>query len=589
MSKVLGFHWAVIAAGAMLLGLAAACAAEPEIVEVEKEVVVEKEVPVEVIVEKEVEVIKEVVTEVEKEVVVEKEVIVEVEVSAGPAFAPSGEVVMMVSQTPANLNAWRGFTEVNGPGYRNVVEQLVSRPLATGAITPMLAASWEISSPTTIEFKIREGLQFHDGTPLNAEAAAVAINYNYDPVNAFDLLDITGPRSAEAIDEYTLRVTTPEPDPLGLAKLEFVPITSAKQIQEGKHSEALIGTGPYTFVEWRQGESLSYQASPEWWGIANPAEGGGAISFEKAIYRIVPEAEVRLAAVLAGEIDIAQFMTPEQCKGLANTDGVHCQSEATVETIFLRLDGVSPLMRDVRVRKALMLAIDKELIVETILGGAATLASQIVNPTALGHNPNLAPYPHDLDYARFLFNEAKAAGVPVDQEIHYGAHADVWPFGAELVTAIANMFRDAGFNVKHQLFVGSEMDDLFVTLWDGCGEVACPGEGTTAEELVNRNSIMMHQHGNEILDFAYSYNLYYACGAVAAARCNQTTDNIWKEAIPLSGSARDMKLQELNDALYDDYAFGYIGHVQFMYGVSDNLNWQVDLNHRLNAKEMSPR
>ena len=78
--------------------------------------------------------------EVEKEVVVEKEVIVEVEVSAGPAFAPSGEVVMMVSQTPANLNAWRGFTEVNGPGYRNVVEQLVSRPLATGAITPMLSS-----------------------------------------------------------------------------------------------------------------------------------------------------------------------------------------------------------------------------------------------------------------------------------------------------------------------------------------------------------------------------------------------------------------------------------------------------------------
>ena len=75
MNKVLGFHWAMIAVGAMLLSLAAACGAEPEIVEVEKEVVVEKEVPVEIIVEKEVEVIKEVVTEVEKEVVVVREVV----------------------------------------------------------------------------------------------------------------------------------------------------------------------------------------------------------------------------------------------------------------------------------------------------------------------------------------------------------------------------------------------------------------------------------------------------------------------------------------------------------------------------------
>jgi len=522
--------------------------------------------------------------------IVEVEKIVEVAVAAaGAGFDPSGEVVLMVSQTPLTLDAWRGFTEVNGPGYRNVNEQLVARSLATGEITPYLATSWTVLSPTTVQFELRKGLTFHDGSPFNAETAAISLNFNYDPENAFDLLDITGPRFGEAVGEYTLNVTTPEADPIGLQKMEFVPFISAKQIQAGEGSASLIGTGPYTFVEWRQGDALEYKANPDWWGITNPKDGGGTISFEKATYRIVPEAEVRLAAVLANEIHVAQFMTPDQCKGLATRRGAHCQSAATVETIFLRLDNVSPLMRDLRVRQALMLAIDKELIVDTILGGAASLAGQIVNQTALGHNPNLAPYPYDPDYARYLFNEAKADGVPVDQPIHYGGHADVWPFGAELVTTVSNMFRAVGFNINDQLFVGAEMDDLFVTLWDGCGKIACPGVGTTASELVDRNSIMMHQHGNEILDFAYSYNLYFACGAVASAGCRPALDAIWKEAIPLEGDARDSKLQELMAALYKDYTFGFLGHVDFLYGVNDNLNWKVNMNHRMNAIEMSLR
>jgi len=495
----------------------------------------------------------------------------------------------MVSQTPVTLDAWRGFTEVNGPGYRNVTEQLIGRSLATGEITPYLATSWEVLSPTVVQFELREGLTHHDGTPFNAESAAVALNFVYDPVNAFDLLDITGPRTGEAVGEYTLKVTTPEGDPLGLQKIEFMPFTSAKQIMEGKHSEALIGTGPYSFIEWRQGEGLFYEANPDWWGINNPQDGGGVISFEKASYRIVPEAEVRMAAVLANEIHVAQFMTPEQCKSLGTKDGASCQSAATVETIFLRLDGVSPLMRDVRVRQALLLAIDQETIASTILGGAASLAGQIVNQTALGHNPNLAPYPFDPDYARFLFNEAKADGVPVDEPIRYHAHADVWPFGAELVTTVANMFRDVGFTIADQLYVGEEMDDLFVTHWDGCNEIACPNVGTTAAELDNRNAIMMHQHGNEILDFAYSYGLYFACGAVAAAGCYPDNDALWQEAIPLEAEARDAKLQELMAQLHKTYSFGFLGHVDFMYGVNDNLKWQADMNHRLKAIEMSPR
>ena len=197
------------------------------------------------------------------------------------------EVIIAVGIEPVSLDAWRSFGETGSPGFRNAFEQLVARNFTNGGLVPMLATSWERLNDTTIRFTLREGVTFHDGTPFNAEAAAASINHTFDADNAFDLLDILGTMSAEVVDEYTLDVSTPEPDPILLGKVEWVGISSAVQLAEDPDSyhSQIIGTGPYKFVEWRKGEFISYEANPDWWGLDAPDDAGGAQIFQKATYR----------------------------------------------------------------------------------------------------------------------------------------------------------------------------------------------------------------------------------------------------------------------------------------------------------------
>ena len=554
--------------------LAACAPPTPQVIE--KEVVVEKEVPVTIEVEKEVVVEKKVVETVvvEKEVVVEK--IVEVTPIPAPAVQPSGEVVIAIGIEPVNLDAWRGFAGPQGPGLRAVTEPLLRRVFETGEIVPQLATDWEQISDTTIRFTLRQGVTFHDGSPFNAEAAATCINWTFAEENAFDLLDFLGPMSAEAVDEFTLDVSTPEPDPMLLEKMDFVNISSGKQILEDPESyhTTLIGTGAYKFVEWRKGESITYEANLDWWGIDNPAEARGAITFEKGTYRFLAEDQVRTAGVLAGEIDIAQFVTAEQCQELEAHEGTQCISCPSVETIFIRMDTNSPMLKDIRVRKALQLAIDKELIIETLLGGSATLAGQIVNPTATGHNPNLTPYPYDPDYARYLLGQAEADGVPVDMEITLGARIGVFPGIEEIMQAVANMLGEVGFNVTTRFYDPEAFGKIMLVNIKDVPE--------------DRNFVAIHGHGNEIFDFATSYKYYYSCDGILSVYCNPEAEQLWLDALPLSGAERDEKLQQLNRVLYDDYAAGYIGHLDLAYGVSDRVDWKCGLDHRIIIPEISP-
>lgn len=216
-----------------------------------------------------------------------------------PTSAIADELVIAVGIEPVSMDAWRAFAETGGPGFRSVVEQLVARDFDTGQVVPLLATSWKWIDDKTIEFTLRQGLTFHDDSPFNAEAAAASINHTFDEKNAFDLLDFLGSMSAEAVDEFTLRVSTPEPDPILLEKMEFVSLGSAQQLaaDPDSYSTNLIGTGPYRFAEWRRGDSLIYETNPDWWGIGKPEEAGGQQSFQRVVYRILQEDQVRTAAL----------------------------------------------------------------------------------------------------------------------------------------------------------------------------------------------------------------------------------------------------------------------------------------------------
>ena len=494
---------------------------------------------------------------------------------SGALQAQDNTLVIAVGIEPVSMDSWRGFAETGGPGFLNAVEQLVTRDFASGDMVPLLATAWERIDDRTIQFTLREGVSFHDGSAFNAEAAAVSINHTFNPDNAFDLLDFVGSMSAEVVGDYTLNVSTPEPDPILLSKMYFVPISSAQQLMDDpdSYSTNLIGTGPYRFAGWSRGESITYEANPDWWGLGMMDEAGGEVSFDRAVYRFLAEDQVRTAAVQAGEVHIAQYITPDQCAEVAMSDNARCESAASVETIFIRLDTNSPMQSDVRVRRALQLAIDKDLIIETILGGTATATGQIINATALGHNPDIAPYPYDPEEASALLAAAAADGVPIDMPITLGARIAVMPGIDETLQAVASMWADVGLDVSIEFFDPESFGQvMLVNIKD------VPPE---------RNFIGIHLHGNEILDYHVSYNFYFSCDGILSVYCNEEAEALWNAAAPLSGAERDATLQQLNQVAHDDVAAGFIGHLDLSYAVSNDLDWELKLDHRLQAKEMS--
>ncbi len=276
--------------------------------------------------------------------------------------------VAVASEMPS-LAGYLASSEANCNGCINAVEPLVTRDFETGEMVPYLATAWEVIDDNTLEFTLREGVTYHDGTPFNAESVAAYVNYVYNPDNGFPASDsLTNVITAEVVDEFTVRILAENADPILLQKMYTVNLESGQLITEtpDQYETMLVGTGPYIFEEWRRGEQISFVANPDWWGLDDPEAARGAVAFDRLVYRFIPDDTVRAAAAQAGEVDIAQFVTPDACESASDMDGFRCESLASVETMFMR-SGNQGFMGDIRIREAMILAVDKELIADAIM------------------------------------------------------------------------------------------------------------------------------------------------------------------------------------------------------------------------------
>lgn len=496
--------------------------------------------------------------------------------AAEETAAPTGggDVVLAVAIEPVSMDAWRAFSEVGAPGFRNTVETLFVLDFESRDLKPVLGTELSVVDDKTVEVTLREGVSFHDGSAFDAEAVVTNFNFVFDEENAFDLLDFLGPIAAEATGPNTVRLSTPEPDPLLPVKLTFVPISSAQQLTESPdtYSTNLIGTGPYVFDEWQRGQSLTYSLFEDWWGFAAGMTDDSVAPFQTAKYDVRTEDAVRASMVAAGEAQLAQFVSPEECAVLASGADTKCETSPSVETIFIRMDTNGQLFSDPRVREALNLAVDSEGIATNLMGGSVVPSGQIVNSTAAGHSDALQPYPYDPEKAKALLEEAAADGVPVSQEIPLVIRDGVFAQSNEVVQAVSNMLNEVGFNTKIQV-----VDP------EAFGQLALINIKDIPED---RNLVFVHGHGQELFDFGISYGFYYSCDGILSAYCNEEAEALYQAALPLSGAERDAALQELNEFVYADNAMGYIGHQDLAYGMAQSLMWTPPLDHRLLVIDM---
>jgi peptide/nickel transport system substrate-binding protein len=330
----------------------------------------------------------------------------------------------------------------------------------TQKLTPGLAESWRAVSDTVWEFKLRKGVKFHDGSPFTAADVVFSMARPAKVPNSPSPFTLFTRSFSElkVIDDYTVHFITKAPTPLLPNDLSRVAIMSSRvakaDIAEGVTTEALnrgeglIGTGPYKFVEWTRGNRLVLAGNKDYWG--------GRPKWETVIYRPMSNDAARVAALLAGDVDMIENPPPADMKKLRENPSVKISHVVSNRLIYISLDvgeptagipdtdGKNPL-KDVRVRKALSMAINREAIASRIMEGLGQPTGDFLPSPMFGTRKDAKPEAYNPDAAKKLLAEA---GYPNGFSITLGAPNNRYINDAEVAQAVASQWTRIGVKTK---------------------------------------------------------------------------------------------------------------------------------------------
>ncbi len=328
----------------------------------------------------------------------------------------------------------------------------------TGEVEPALARDWDISDDgRTYTFYLREDVEFHNGEPFNAEAVVYSWERGQRP--ELEWSDRWARADdARVIDEYTVEISTEEPDALLLGIMaqhwNMVPPQYTEEVGDDAFGEAPVGTGPFKFVEWVREDRVVLEANENYWREGLPR-------VDEVIYVPIPEASTRMAAIQTGEVDIVNRLSFEQAEALEDVDGVNVVTYPIDRVFYIAFNnlttGVGEPTEDVRVRQAMNYAVDRQAIVDSLFGGYAELATGLMTTGNLGYDHSIEPYPYDPDRARELLAEA---GYPDGFEIGFAAPTGAYTNFEQVAEAVQGYLRDVGIETDLEFMESGRYWDL---------------------------------------------------------------------------------------------------------------------------------
>ncbi|WP_439597362.1 ABC transporter substrate-binding protein [Falsiroseomonas sp.] len=319
-----------------------------------------------------------------------------------------------IQSPPSTLDPHWLLNLSNTGALRNIYDTLVARD-ASMALKPGLAESWRVVDDTTWEFKLRPGVRFHDGAPLTSADVAASfarvpnVPGNPNPYTIY-LAGVTG---VEVVDDLTFRIRTSGPTPIlptNLTQIFIVPRSVAGLGNaEFNAGQAAIGTGPFRLGSWRANDPLVLRRNESWWG--------GAVPWDTVSMTPIPNDAARVGALLAGDVDFINNVPLQDVERIRGDQRVALFAGPSIYAVNIYPDverddapgieagGRNP-MKEVRVRRAMSLALNREGISRTILEGLADPTDQAVPPFIFGAVADRPVPTADLAAARALLAEA---------------------------------------------------------------------------------------------------------------------------------------------------------------------------------------
>ena len=469
---------------------------------------------------------------------------------------------------------WATGTEIGSPDlyYANQREVLIltyatcdtllHRDPITNERKGLLATQWTWSDPTTLDLTLREGVKFHNGKDFTAEDVKYTFDFVRRPDSGMQFAVITSwIKDIEVLGPHKLRITAKAPTPAALEFLagttpiypkghyDSAPTISTADGKTRRDNGAVLPvcTGPYKMKEYKAGQSVTLVKN-EGYFDGSPK---GKPRIGTIVYRTIPDAETQMAELLTGGVDWIWGVPPENAKQIAEMPNVTVESAGTMRMSFLSLDAAGrsgkPPTTDVRVRRAMFHAIDREAIAKNLVGEGAVVQKSLCVPVQFGCTVDVPQYAYDPAKAKALLAEA---GYPDGFSIPFYAYRDR-PYSE----AVLNYLRAVGIKPELRFLQWQALRPLIV---DGKTEVAHLTFGS-----------------NGLLDASASTGYYFRFGVDDYARDPEVRDWLVKADTSTDPGTREAfykkALTKIADQAYDIPLFIY-GRT---YAFSKNLDYPI--------------
>ncbi|WP_313137576.1 ABC transporter substrate-binding protein [Paracoccus jeotgali] len=455
---------------------------------------------------------------------------------------------------------------------RNMFDGLLTRD-SQMKVVPEIAESIVQVSPTEYDFKIRSGVKFHDGTEMTAEDVKFTLDRVVQEGGMGD--GQTSPRQGlmgpvdkvDVVDGNTVRITLTEPWPILPAMLPNQQIVSKAFVEkvgtEGMATQ-VNGTGPFKLAEWRKGDAIIMERFDDYYGGSPEIPPVGPACVDRAIFKVIPETASRVAALLAGDVEIITDVPPFSVAQIKANDGTDVMTVNGTRSFFVAMNTQGEIFDDPKVRQAAAHALDKDLIIDKILGGNAQRIEGILSPDAFGAS-ELPAYEHDVEKAKEMLAEAGYPdGIDVTLDVE-GAFKD----DAE---AVASLLAKAGIRAKVAVGESAQLSEK----WRTAGK---PKSG----------DLYFSSWGNGSLD---PFDIFTPTHRTddrgnSAGYSNPEVDRLLDEAaVEMDSDKRAALYREAELIINADAPYLYLWVPQEIYGVSKRLSgWTPSADSRINLHD----
>jgi peptide/nickel transport system substrate-binding protein len=372
--------------------------------------------------------------------------------SVAASESASNMLTIALNGQPVRLLPSQAVGRIN-----EIVNTMMFESLTThdqnGKLVGLLAESFTNIDDLTWEFKLRPDVTFSNGDPLTAED----VKFTYDQLILNQ--DAASPHrtfmstiaEVQVVDPLTVRIVTTQPDvmlPLRVFDItgSVVPKTYFEEVGAEGFDENPVGTGPYVLDEWVRDSHITFSRNENYWG-EEPA-------YETIKLRFIPDDAARVAALLAGEVDLASNIPPARVPEIEASDDVEVRSAAGTRAHYIVMDTTKPPFDDVRVRMAVSKAIDREGLVNAVQLGYGTPVASIFIPQTFGYDESIQPE-YNLEEARALMAEAGYAdGFDVVFDTFTGSITDHSKVAEAVVGMLSEIGINATLNVAEQAVFG---------------------------------------------------------------------------------------------------------------------------------------